>query len=105
MYAITLADGNTIENLTLNGNNYIAQGVIEDSVFEGNLGEVSISDGTTTETYTDMVLIQNKVYGENSWFILAEKSATQKQEESNIGNITDIQIAMAEIYELILGGM
>lgn len=95
MYAITLADGNTIENLILNGNNYIAQGVIDDSVFEGNLGEVSISDGTTTETYTDMVLIQNKVYGENSWFILAVKSETQKREESLLNQIDEMSKAMS----------
>ena len=37
MYKITLADGTVLENLELNGNNYIAEGVIEDSVFEGNL--------------------------------------------------------------------
>ena len=34
MYKITLADGTELENLELNGNNYIAEGVIEDSVFE-----------------------------------------------------------------------
>ncbi len=104
MYTITLADGNTIENLTLNGNNYIAQGIIADSVFEGNLSEVTISDGTNTENYTDMMLVQNKVYGDNSWFILAEKSELQKKEENSMSSITDIQLAMAEIYELILGG-
>lgn len=95
MYTITLADENIIENLTLNGNNYIAQCVIDDSVFEGNLSKVSISDGTTTETYTDMVLIQNKVYGDKSWFILAEKSETQKREEALLNQIAEMNKAMS----------
>ena len=48
MYTITLADGTKLKNLELNGNNYIAEGVIEDSVFEGNLDTVKITDGETT---------------------------------------------------------
>ena len=71
MYKITLADGTVLENLELNGNNYIAEGVIEDSVFEGNL-------------------------------------ATERMEKllsSNADSITDVQVALAEVYEMILGGM
>lgn len=76
MYTITLANGTKLENLELNGNNYIAEGVIEDSVFQDNLSSVTITDGETTETYTDMVLISNRVDGGRSWFILGgEKPA------------------------------
>lgn len=112
MYKITLADGTELENLELNGNNYIAEGVIEDSVFEGNLGTVTITDGETTETYTDMRLMSNRVEDGRSWFVLGEKSTQQKAMEkmekllsSNADSITDVQMALAEVYELILGGM
>lgn len=112
MYKITLADGTKLENLELNGNNYIAEGVIEDSVFEGNLATVTITDGETTETYTDMRLMSNRVEDGRSWFVLGEKTAQQKAMErietlltSNADSITDVQVALAEVYEMILGGM
>lgn len=112
MYKITLADGTELKNLELNGNNYIAEGVIEDSVFEGNLATVTITDGETTETYTDMRLMSNRVEDGRSWFVLGEKTAQQKAMErietlltSNADSITDVQVALAEVYEMILGGM
>ena len=101
MYKITLADGTVLKNLELNGNNYIAEGVIEDSVFEGNLDTVTVTDGKS-----------NRVVDGKSWFVLGEKTAQQKAMErlntllaSNADSITDVQVALAEVYELILGGM
>lgn len=112
MYTIKLADGTQLKNLTLNGNNYIASKVLDDSVFEGNLGKVTISDGETTQTHNDMFLIQNKEYNGKSWFILGEKSAQEKALEglqsvitSNETSITDVQVALAEVYEMLSGGM
>lgn len=111
MYTITLANGTKLENLELNGNNYISETVIEDSVFEGNLDTVKISDGSTTETFTDMRLMSNIVRDGRSWLVLGEKSAQQKAMErieklytTNADSITDIQIALAEVYEMMLGG-
>ena len=47
MYKITLADGTVLKNLKLNGNNYIAEGVIDDAVFKDNMATVTITDGKT----------------------------------------------------------
>lgn len=112
MYTITLADGTKLENLELNGNNYISDTVIEGSVFEGNLDTVEISDGSTTGIFTDMRLMSNIVRDGRSWFVLGEKSAQQKAMEqieklytTNADSITDVQMALAEVYEMILGGM
>lgn len=94
MYTITLNNGTKLKNLELNGNNYIAEGVIEDSVFQDNLASVTITDGKTTETYTDMVLISNRVDGGRSWFILGVKSEKQKQEEATARRIAELEQAM-----------
>ena len=104
MYTITLADGTKLENLELNGNNYIAPAIIDDSVFAGNLGTVTIFDGTSTETHADMALVQNTSYGDGqSWFILAEKSEQEKEKEALVAEITGLQLALVEVYELLLG--
>lgn len=104
MYTITLANGTKLTKLELNGNNYIASSIIKDSVFAGNLGTVTITDGTTSTTYKDMVLIQNTVYDGFSWFILAEKTSEDTARDVSEKIITDLQMALAEVYELILGG-
>ena len=111
MYRITLNDGTVLDDLELNGNNFISEKVIDDAVFSGNLDTVTISNGETTETYTDMKLLSNRVDGGKSWFVLGEKTAQEKAMERlvvalsvNAESITDVQLALAEVYEMILGG-
>ena len=111
MYKITLHDGTVLDDLELNGNNFISEKVIDDSVFSDNLGTVTISNGETTETYTDMKLLSNRVDDGKSWFVLGEKTEQEKTMERlvsaltvNSESITDVQLALAEIYEMIIGG-
>ena len=110
MYKITLHDGTVLDDLELNGNNFISKKVLDDSVFSGNLDTVTISNGETTETYTDMKLLSNRVDNGKSWFVLVEKTTQEKAMERlvsalsvNAESITDVQLALAEIYEMILG--
>ena len=111
MYKITLHDGTVLDDLELNGNNFISEKVLNDSVFSGNLDTVTISNGETSETYTDMKLMSNRVDGGKSWFVLGEKTEQEKTMERlvsalsvNAESITDVQLALAELYEMILGG-
>ena len=105
MYTITLADGTQLNNLELNGNNYIAPQLIDDSVFANNLSAVTVSDGATTEIFEEMVLIQNTTYGDGkSWFILSPKTDQEREKEALNAEITSLQLALAEVYETILGG-
>jgi len=74
MYTIILQNETKLEKLTLNGNNFISPKLIDDSVFDDNLGTVTIinHEEGKTETHNDMVLVQNVSYdGKTSWFILA----------------------------------
>ena len=95
MYTITLHDGTKLENLELNGNNFIAEGVIEDSVFTDNLATVVITDGTTTDNYTDMALVINRVENGRSWFVLRVKTEREKMEESRDRELKELRQAMA----------
>ena len=106
MYKITLSDGYQLDNLELNGNNFIATRELSDVVFEGKLSTVKIFDKETQteETHTGMVLISNLVRDGKSWFILAEKSEEQKERERIENTFTDLQMALTEVYEMIIGG-
>ena len=111
MYKITLHDGTILDDLELNGNNFISEKMIDDCVFFGNLDTVAISNGETTVTYSDMKLLSNRVDGGKSWFVLGEKTEQEKTTERlmsalsvNAESITDVQLALAKIYEMMLGG-
>ena len=90
MYTITLFDRTILENLELNGNNFISDKIISDDIFTNNLDKVEISDGESTRVYNDMMLVANRVIDGKSWFILMEKTPEQKEKEALEAIITDI---------------
>ena len=90
MYTIKLYDGTVLENLTLNGNNFISNKIISDDIFTDNLDKVEISDGKSRQVYQDMMLIANRMIDGKSWFILSEKTLEQKEKEELENNIADI---------------
>lgn len=98
MYTITLADGTVLSNLELNGNNFIANGIVEDIVFKNNLDTVIISDDENTETYTDMQLLSNIVREGRSWIVLGEKTEQQKREEQVIRQIDEMHKIMLSLF-------
>lgn len=100
MYTIKLYDGTVLDNLELNGNNFISNTIIPGSVFENNLKLIEISDGETTQTLTDQFLAANRVIDNKSWFVLIDKTPEMKREEE----MTDLQLALVELYESLLGG-
>lgn len=104
MYKITLKDGTILNNLTLSGNNFTSQEIISNSTFENNLDTVIVEDEERSETHTNMFLVTNRTIDNKSCFILAEKTPQQIQSESLDSNITDIQMALVDLYESILGG-
>lgn len=73
-YTITLADGTVLDNLKLNGNNYISPTPLSDSVFRDNCSPVLISDGTVEECHDDMELVQIVENSGKYWFVLRDLS-------------------------------
>lgn len=72
-YKITLSDGTIVENLKMNGNNFISKNEILEDIFIGNLSSVSIEDSEgTVEVHSNMELVQVKRYGNEYWFILRD---------------------------------
>lgn len=97
MYSVKLADGTELKGLELNGNNFISNTIIDDNVFKDNLTKVIITSPEGVSEYEDMKLIQNKVYGSQSWFILVEKTQEEKDKE------TILQL-LADLTEVVLLG-
>lgn len=95
---ITLADKTVLGPLGLNGNNYVSDEKIEDSVFEGNLSKVKVYDSATEQTteMKDVILVQNIKQDDEYWFILREKTP-QEQLEDDIESQAQAIMELAEI--------
>lgn len=108
MYTITFADGRKLTGLDMNGTNYVSKEKVDESIFKDNLSKMVVSDGNTETTYIDMVFIQQMAWPDGTFFLaFREKTKEEKFTASltaTAGSITDIQIALADVYELISKG-
>lgn len=97
-YSIILADGTIIEDLLLNGDNFISKNPIASSMFGGNCSPVIINDGENEEVHENMSLVQITKMGDEYWFVLCDIS---KDELMRMKMQSDIEyIAMMAGVEL-----
>lgn len=110
-YTLTLSDGSKLENLQLNGNNFVSDGKVTPATFEGKLSEVRITaSGTPTEprpypdTLHDAELVQITTPDETPdgrwWFILREipeEERYRKEMEQKNEMLTQCLMEMSEI--------
>lgn len=103
MYKITLANGVVLDNLELNGNNYISSQIIENDVFENNLTTITVSNGEIDTVYSNMRLMSNRVAADGrSWFVLGEKSEQEVREELLQQRIEELTGAILELSSMVL---
>lgn len=76
-YKVTLADGTIIDNLKLNGNNYISKTPIDATMFAENCSPVSITDGINEEVHSSMELVQITENAGEYWFVLRDFSSDE----------------------------
>lgn len=99
-YTVTLSDGSKLENLTLNGNNFISTAQVTENQFDGKLKSVTIADSDgKEEKHENMFLVQVTHPSDSEWwFILADKTEDQiKQEqlEQSIASLTDMMMSLS----------
>ncbi len=96
---IELADGTKLENLRTNGNNFVSDTPIEDSVFEGNLSTVKITTPEEVAEYQELKLVQNRQFGSAYMFVLAEKTPAEKEKEELMQLLADIAELTLEVQD------
>lgn len=103
MYKITLANGVILDNLELNGNNFISSKVIQNDIFENNLTTIMINDGEVDTIYYNMRLMSNRVAADGrSWFVLGEKSEQEVREELLQQKIEELTGAILELSSMVI---
>lgn len=79
-YVISLADGTLLENLKMNGNNFVSKTPIDASVFTGNCSTIIIDDGIHQETRSNVELVQLTNVDDEFWFVLRELTARELEQ-------------------------
>lgn len=69
-----LSDGTELDNLELNGNNYVSKEEVTREMFEGKLDTVTIESEEGTEEMTDCVLDNLMQYGDEWLFIIRSRT-------------------------------
>ncbi|MCC8063666.1 MAG: hypothetical protein LIO70_01110 [Clostridiales bacterium] len=109
MYTITLADGIAVEFAGLNGTNYIVKGAspLDTSIFtDENLASGTVTDEDGVETpFTNWSFIQQQKQLNGDYYIcFRQKSKEELDAEAKAARETEVQEALVELYELLLGG-
>lgn len=98
-YTITLATGEKLTNLGLNGNNFISKKKVDESIFFNEaMSEITISDGEKTETHKNWVFIQQQKWFDGTYYICLGP------QDSTVAKFLEIEEAIADVYEAFLGG-
>lgn len=108
-YTITLADGRKLTGLSKNGDNFVSSEKVNETIFKDNLSTMKVSDGETEETFENMVFIQQMEWADGTFYLAFREQTPQEKMlaaiAANSESVTDMQLALAEVYEMILGGM
>lgn len=72
IYTVILSNGTRLENLRLNGNNFISNVPVTKETFEGNMVPTIISDGIHMDHHEHMDLVQITQEDGKYWFILRD---------------------------------
>ena len=95
-YSVTLSDGTKLDDLALNGNNFVSSTKLTEADFKDKMSKVTITDDDgKAKVYTDMVLVQVTQVGGESWFILGEKAQD---------DVSKLQAAVAALTDMIMQG-
>lgn len=95
---IILADGTRLENLTVNGDNFISETELTEDVFLNNLDGVVIDTENGRETHAHMELVQIITFQGAWWFVLRDiteaelANAKIRSDIDYIAMMTDVEL-------------
>lgn len=104
-FKIDLADGSSITNLELNGNNFIStKKITEDQLSDDKLTKVTItgSDGSV-QNLENQTLVQITKDGGKYWFVIRQLSEAEAL-KAQLNTANDAVAELSEIVASLMGG-
>ena len=105
MYTITLSDGRKLENLAVNGTNFVSKTKVDEKIFQNNLAAVVISDGKTERAYKNLVFVQQMEWADGTYY-LAFREKTRMElltEEINLTRLDEQEAALVDVAAVAAG--
>lgn len=96
MVTITLSNGIKLNNLKLNGTNFVSTDKIDETIFKNIIDEAKVTTEEKEYTMKNVYLLQQVQYGDEWYFILEEKKITE-QEKINAQLMLQIAQLKAEL--------
>ena len=85
---MTLSNGTVLDNLTLNGTNYISQTELTEDMFTDGLDTITVEDEKNTYTLANCVLEYVRQYGNEWWFVLRELTDKEVKDRATDAQVT-----------------
>ena len=98
-WTLTLADGTSIEGLEMNGNNFVSESELDESIFDGNCSKITCKSSTGEEkTIENAELQQQKQYRDVPGYWLSFKTKTEEEiKYENLQSQIDYLSMMADV--------
>lgn len=100
MYTITLSNGKSFDNLSMNGDMYVSQTEVTTQDFNGGLNRVEITDGEGVTAIENAVCDTVLHWPEGYMFNIREMT----QAEKLAAMMDDINMALVELAGIVVGG-
>lgn len=101
MYRIKLSDGTIIDNLGMNGNNFVSATELTPEIFEGYLSPVIITNLDTDyeEVHEHMELVQivNTYYTEGNWYFILRDLTEEELRWAKVMGDIDYLAMMSDV--------
>lgn len=96
MWKIILADRTELKGFTQNGNNYVSQEQIDESLFANNLATLTITNGEEKIVLHNAELIQQMQH-DDGWYLCFRELTKQEMEAAALSAKIDYLAMMSEI--------
>ena len=97
MATIVLADGTTLSNLTVNGDNFISNTELTEDIFENNMSPVTIDTDDEHTIHDHMDLVQIVHWKENEWWFVLRDLTKAELDQAKIRGDIDFIAMMSDI--------
>lgn len=96
MWKIILSDGTELLDFARNGTNYVSKYKVDESVFDGNLSTLTLTDGEETIIMHNAVLIQQVKYPDG-WYLCFRELTPQEIQYAALSGKIDYLAMMSDI--------
>lgn len=99
MVILKLDNGKVIDNLKMNGTNFVSETEIDETMFSDIIKEICVIEDGRTYYLHNVEFIQQVKYADGYYFVLREMTPDEILRKQLMDSITDVQMAITEMYE------